>query len=975
MRKIYLLSLLCLAATACEKVNPSLEPEASAEAVTFSSSIKSTRASGSWFENGDKISVSAYSGTEVAASNVEYTYNSESIFSSAEPIKYTKEDLSFKAVYPYVDSFGDQFSFSVNADQSTHESYTKSDMMLASVEATSEQTPNLVFTHSLSRIVVNFKESDESLEGAKLSISALGEVDCDLTAETIVAKGDAYEITACEIEEGQYKVVIAPQTLAASSNIFTISVGENDYSWGLAVDSDIKVGVNYTCNLQLKDGEVSVWDSEGGEEIPSFEMLSDFSAESYPEDTDSWVINDTEADRDAYAGLIAAIQALEGSDRMISIEFPNLVKVTSSAFNIGFDELLPNIESLSFPVAATIWSNAFDGCSDLESFSAPKLEDIGFGVFKNCAALSTITMATEAKITKFGVYGADVFTGSNALSNIDLVIGDQNVFDLEKGTITMPQNDAEFTYGPFKSINGVAPVVALYDKLSDFSASQYPVDVDEWVINDETATSEDFDGLKAAIESLIASSRSITISLPNMLEIPENAFSGREKDLTVLSCVEAPLATVVKDSAFDMNQGISSLILPEVLTVEASAFIYMRGIESLTLPKATSIGDFSMNSTSLVEVNLPEVTTVGWKAFSESKALETVTMPKVSTFNSTAQFNLCESLKSVDFPLVVDLPSTMFNGCKSLESITLDAVETIGSYAFDRCTSLKSLNLAANSTLTSVGSSSSWSSLFEEVKLEEVDLVVGESNLSMVDLESGMFNAPCEDGPKVYGPFKSINGVAAPEKSFDVLAHFSSSSYPSESNEWTITNATATADDFDGLRDAITAISESGSDRLITITFSDLKIVPARAFLAGWDQDMTALSSVALPSAIELGENVFENCAGLSVIKTPKVKTVGNAAYKGSGIKKIALPRAITVGTEAFVNCKALTSVAVGVNSTLETFGDANVDVFSPKRIAKISLKLGASCAGMVDGTTFNAPIADGASAAYVGFKSIEVTE
>ena len=75
--------------------------------------------------------------------------------------------------------------------------------------------------------------------------------------------------------------------------------------------------------------------------------------------------------------------------------------------------------------------------------------------------------------------------------------------------------------------------------------------------------------------------------------------------------------------------------------------------------------------------------------------------------------------------------------------------------------------------------------------------------------------------------------------------------------------------------------------------------------------DCFSLTSVVLPSTIQIGETAFLNCNRLTSIDLPSATTIGEKAFLNcTSLTSVNLPSATTIGDSAFANC-ALTLVNI----------------------------------------------------------------
>ena len=91
-----------------------------------------------------------------------------------------------------------------------------------------------------------------------------------------------------------------------------------------------------------------------------------------------------------------------------------------------------------------------------------------------------------------------------------------------------------------------------------------------------------------------------------------------------------------------------------------------------------------------------------------------------------------------------------------------------------------------------------------------------------------------------------------------------------------------------------------------------------------------SLTSVTIPNTVEtIGMNAFEKCSNMITLDIPansQLQTIGQSAFKGTGLSSVTLPASVTtVAQSAFTNCNSLTSVTINGSPTLgkEAFKNA----------------------------------------------------
>ncbi|MFI3289760.1 MAG: fimbrillin family protein [Rikenellaceae bacterium] len=453
MKKLlYLLASSALLFSSCEDAPTEVLGD-DASGVTFKSSITAeTRVTNNLFDVNDEIYVTAFDGESTFAERVSYTYDG-SIFSSTTPIIYDSksQNLSFIAAYPAVDDFAKSFTFEVLADQSVDDNYEMSDLLVATKDATYDLSPTLVFNHVLSSLVISITDAD--LRGGVLTVYAVGETSADLDAQTYTAVADASDMAITAAYDTTYKAILSPQSISAGDVIAKYEVNGVTYTWNASSDVTLESGYCYTYSWDIENNNVvlvsAINDWNDGEDFTispaeSSEFTLDyFSETSYPA-TDNWIITDASATTADFAGLSAAIVALSGSGREISLEFPNLASIPNYAIfgessfdaDLAIDALVSvsaakatsvgqyafyscdNLANVDFPSATIIYTFAFYQCTSLKTLYFPSIISLENHCFNGC---SSVTYAEFPQVTTVKVY---IFFGCSSLTELHLATDD-----------------------------------------------------------------------------------------------------------------------------------------------------------------------------------------------------------------------------------------------------------------------------------------------------------------------------------------------------------------------------------------------------------------------------------------------------------------------------------------------------------------------------------------------------------------------
>lgn len=196
-----------------------------------------------------------------------------------------------------------------------------------------------------------------------------------------------------------------------------------------------------------------------------------------------------------------------------------------------------------------------------------------------------------------------------------------------------------------------------------------------------------------------------TVVLPEQVKaIGVNAFYY----CLMLSEINLKNVTHIGKGAFQDCSALEEVDMSEVTTIYKEAF-RRAGLIALSLPKATSISegitDVYSGSTgsfascqSLASVEAPLLTNTGYLSFSGCSALKTVNMPELTEINERAFYNM--GLESINLGNVTTVDKEAFRRCEKLTKVELPALATIGEQAFQDCIWLEEIELPA----TTIGS-------------------------------------------------------------------------------------------------------------------------------------------------------------------------------------------------------------------------------------------------------------------------------
>ncbi len=344
--------------------------------VTFDPSLTSaTRVTSDLFETYDCITVNAEdTNGETFASAVSYTYRN-GIFSSDNPIMFesSSQELMFYATYPSIEAISKSFWFAPALDQSADDNYEMSDLLLAKTSYTSDNCPLLDFYHVMTSIVVDIKTPGK--EGGVMTFYGFGDVWVDVDKfSTSSASTTQNGYIAADNGTGSYKVILAPQTVAAGTLMASYSVGGTTYEWRMESTKTYEQGCRYYVEWDLDENLISFdsyihgWDDGSGD--------SDSDS-----DSDSGGATDEDTDEDRYYTLGFSYQAQDAelciydfidSEATYISDFKVYADVDWIILYDSFNDATSNNESgyFTMTIDANTSGASRSGCIVIEVFDA-----------------------------------------------------------------------------------------------------------------------------------------------------------------------------------------------------------------------------------------------------------------------------------------------------------------------------------------------------------------------------------------------------------------------------------------------------------------------------------------------------------------------------------------------------------------------------------------------------------------------------
>lgn len=668
---IFYLFMACLLAASCSDENwlggvmpgtgDKLEIEGEIDQVAV------TRVNDEGFVDGDEIGVYVvnYEGTVPGrlstegnhATNVRHTYNeADGKWNAAHDIywqdKVTHADIY--CYYPYdTPKSVDSYSFTVKRDQSKPTEggemggYEASDFLWgkASDIAPRAGAVRISMAHCMSNIRVTLVEGSgfksgewASTEKNVLVSNLVREAKIDLNDGSVKPNGSAEStatMPACVNDE--WRAIVVPQTVAAGTTLFTITVGGTPYKFSKEADFTYvpKKMMNFSIRVDKKAGEGQYALSIISESITAWEndlVSHDGTAKAY------MTVNSTYGHlQDSIAKYfkdLSAIKNLKIKGWMDSKDF--------SFINYN----LPNLTALNLKEVIPFSGNydyyAGTGEEPVWDYAIP-----AYGMCQNSTLQRVILPDSTRAINAQSFYDCLRLTGS----------------------LVIPEGVKEigtYAFCNCKALNGTLTLPNTLEVIGEQAFTRCG-------FNTELLLPE---SLKTIGEYAFFECKSIygTLNLPDNLE-------------------------EIKESAFAYCNGLTgNLVIPNKMKkIEVTAFVQCGFNGTLTLPNGlTDIKSSAFYNTGFVgELKIPEtVTFIGEGAFYYNNFSGTIKLPADLPSLSARSFQGCSRLTgTLEIPKGIEnIPYQCFNNCRNISKLILpESLSSISTEAFADCNSLTAI--------------------------------------------------------------------------------------------------------------------------------------------------------------------------------------------------------------------------------------------------------------------------------------------
>lgn len=709
MKKTLTIKILCLLlgtlfTTACsdDDMFGSAKPGSGGE-IHLASDIEQvamTRVNDQGFADGDMIGVYIvdYKGTVPGtllgngnnADNVRLTFDEANNKWNAAKNLYWKDKVTHIDVYGYypyaTPNTIEEYAFTVQRDQSrptengTMGGYEASDFLWGKATdiAPTSSTIHLSMEHRMSNLRVTLTEGTgfnsgewEALEKNVLAANLIRKAKIDLRNGKVTPDGNIESTTTIPSHiDNEWRAIVVPQTVAAGTTLFSITIGGKPYKFAKNADFTYveKMMMNFTIRIDKKGNNGQYALSLVSESISPWE-------------------NDL-VSHDGTAKEYLVITSQQG-------HFADSIKAHFKDY--------ANIKNLKIKGEMNGKDFAFI-CSDMNGLQALNLKETRV---YNRESPGVFPETNIKRINDYMPYSA--LYGHEGLQRIILPDSLKGIANFAfyncpnlTGSLTIPEGVKEIYDGAFAECSSLNGVLTLPNTLEKIDARVF----DRCQFNCELILPQSLKFLgSCAFQSCEGLYGNLT--LPNNLESIESA--------TFSSCSRLTGDLVIPDKVKDIKEG---------------AFNCTNFNGTLTLPEGlNTIGENAFGFNSFKgELNLPKsLTAIKARAFVANGFSGTLKLPEDLVILGVGAFDRCHNLTgTVEIPEGIEvIPQNAFYECSGITSIILpENLNTISANSFNACYNLRTI-VSRSQEPPRIDNTS-----FNGVSLQEVTLEVPEAALN-----------------------------------------------------------------------------------------------------------------------------------------------------------------------------------------------------------------------------------------------------
>ena len=618
--------------------------------------------------------------------NVRYTYdeaNMKWVPESPVYFKDKKTPVDIYGYYPYgVPESVKAYSFEVQKDQSTEAAngqlggYEASDFLWGKAEniaPTSSRIP-VKFQHRMAGVLVTLIEGTgfeageyAGLDKAVLVTNTVRTATIDLSTGEVTPTGDVPATgTVPYSRNGEFRAVVVPQSVAASTPLFSITVGGTPYVFRKDEAFTYNVGKLHKFTIEIsKKSQSGLEFKLIGESITAWEadnISHDGEAREYIviDCTEPGTLKEciTAADKDytriknlKVTGTVNAYDFFFMRDEMTALQSINMQTVKIVATTTDYTDYAAN----------EIPNMAFYEKTSLVRFVFPEnIIRIGEYSFYRTNLSGSLVIPNEVEEIGSGAFCECPFGGTLTLPKALIKIGAEGFNNCGfQGTLNLPESLNYIGGSAFRNCGGFTGQLFLPKNLNHLGSSAF------YLCKGFSGSLE----IPPKISQIEAYTFAYCSGLNGTLTIPDNI-------------------KIIGDGAFYQCLFRGSLNLPKNLTVIGeSAFLSNQFSGTLVLPSSlTSLGPwaFSGNSRLTGILEIPEdIITIPEQAFGDCSQLQGVVLSKNTEFIAESAFQNCYQLNSIVCNAInpPQLAESAFNGVAK-DNFTVEVPEaSVASYS------------------------------------------------------------------------------------------------------------------------------------------------------------------------------------------------------------------------------------------------------------------------------------------------------
>ena len=350
-------------------------------------------------------------------------------------------------------------------------------------------------------------------------------------------------------------------------------------------------------------------------------------------------------------------------------------------------------------------------------------------------------------------------------------------------------------------------------------------------------------------------------TLPEKITIiPKNTFNGCTEFTTLKfnSGSGGKNIRTIGTSAFNKCTSLENASFANAAIIEPSAYAGCTKLAAADFPAAVYIG------------GTEDIDDIGKIKISDLDEAD----KKIKAGGSS--FSGCTALKKVNIPASQYIFPNTFKGCTSLTELKAGKCKIVGNYALDGCTAIKEITLLSDQ--------------------------YGNAAPTKSNTTDGYIFNNCNSAEKITIDAKFL--VDFPNKTPNGFFNGCTK----------LSNIVTQNGDFSKVT-VVSTKTFSGCAALTEMKFEDIRIVESDAF-----SNCTSLTRISADPNTPLNaedylKNAFLNCKNLKFAIQGNFSTIGEAAFKGSGITAVNLEGmqggTVVIGNSAFESCENLTDATI----------------------------------------------------------------